>query len=208
MNKTKIKILNSALLLFNQYGSIDVILQKIADESGISLGNLTYHFKNKEEIIISLFNIVDEETKELLNEITISLSEDKILDIEYKLFEFQEKYRFLFLDTINLIKVSDEVAFKFRESVKSQVDLIVALMNVGVLMETFIAEKQEGNFIQLAKIIWNVYFNRVSREEITGEKYDLVMLANDLWIIIEPYLTTKGKTVYGSLIEKRFFKVL
>ena len=43
---TKQKILDTSLELFNKNGISNVRLQQIADETGISLGNLAYHFNN------------------------------------------------------------------------------------------------------------------------------------------------------------------
>jgi AcrR family transcriptional regulator len=51
---TKQKILDSSLQLFNDNGISNTRLQQIADESGISVGNLAYHFSNKEAITESL----------------------------------------------------------------------------------------------------------------------------------------------------------
>jgi AcrR family transcriptional regulator len=44
-------ILRKALLLFNEQGYMEVGMRQIARELDISPGNLTYHFKKKEEIL-------------------------------------------------------------------------------------------------------------------------------------------------------------
>ncbi|MFV0380997.1 MAG: TetR/AcrR family transcriptional regulator [Breznakia sp.] len=51
---TKKDILFTAKTLFNTYGYNQVSLRDIADVLQISVGNLTYHFKRKEDIIESL----------------------------------------------------------------------------------------------------------------------------------------------------------
>lgn len=51
MNNTKTKILTAALHLFNQHGLVNVRLQQIANEVGISVGNLAYHYYSKEAIV-------------------------------------------------------------------------------------------------------------------------------------------------------------
>jgi len=45
MSATKQKILKQSLQLFNELGISNVSLRDIADEAGISVGNLQYHFK-------------------------------------------------------------------------------------------------------------------------------------------------------------------
>jgi AcrR family transcriptional regulator len=54
--KTKDKILAASLALFNEQGIRAVTTNHIAEEIGISPGNLYYYFKNKEEILRALFS--------------------------------------------------------------------------------------------------------------------------------------------------------
>ena len=59
--ETQIRIIETALRLFNEYGTSAVSTNRIAEACGISKGNLHYHFKTKNEIIEAIFrNIVDE----------------------------------------------------------------------------------------------------------------------------------------------------
>ena len=54
--QTKEWILDTACHLFNEHGTAAISTKRIAKEMGISPGNLYYHFKNKEEIILALFD--------------------------------------------------------------------------------------------------------------------------------------------------------
>ncbi len=201
MNKTKLKILLSALKLFNEAGTIKIIIQKIADEAGISIGNLTYHFKNKEAIIVGLFDIVSKDVDDIFLEMPLIPSEEEVVQIELKLFEIQNKYRFMFLDTLSLIKVSPQIADKFRANMEHQVNLIYSLMNLGVVMKTYKEEPYEGYFMQLSKVIWNLYFNRITRSEVMSEDYGLVELGKDIWMIIQPCLTDEGREKYKAILD-------
>jgi AcrR family transcriptional regulator len=53
--KTQDRILDAALVLFNEQGTAAVSTNHIAAEINISPGNLYYHFRNKEDIIKALF---------------------------------------------------------------------------------------------------------------------------------------------------------
>ena len=63
---TKIKILATALQLFNNEGEAQVSSVDIASVMGISPGNLYYHYKGKDEIIAALFEDFDEEIRQVL----------------------------------------------------------------------------------------------------------------------------------------------
>ncbi|MGL6348890.1 MAG: TetR/AcrR family transcriptional regulator [Aeromonas sp.] len=54
--KTKDRIIHSATELFNDQGERNVTTNHIAAHMGISPGNLYYHFRNKEDIIHSIFD--------------------------------------------------------------------------------------------------------------------------------------------------------
>jgi AcrR family transcriptional regulator len=59
--ETQALIINTALRLFNEHGSGAVSTNRIAEACDISKGNLHYHFKNKKEIIQSIFKCIDDE---------------------------------------------------------------------------------------------------------------------------------------------------
>ena len=66
-SKTKEKILKTALGLFNNEGESAVSAVDIACVMGISPGNLYYHYKGKDEIIIQLFRDFEEEIRQVLS---------------------------------------------------------------------------------------------------------------------------------------------
>jgi AcrR family transcriptional regulator len=101
--KTRDRILECALQLFNQQGEPNVSTLEIANELDISPGNLYYHFHGKEPLVMELFERFQNELAPLLDP-----PADARLDAEdYWLFlhlivERLSHYRFLFQDLSNL----------------------------------------------------------------------------------------------------------
>jgi AcrR family transcriptional regulator len=52
---TQVRIVDAALELFNEHGSAAISTNRVAAHCGISKGNLHYHFRNKQEIVRSVF---------------------------------------------------------------------------------------------------------------------------------------------------------
>ena len=101
--KTRDRILQCALQLFNEQGEPNVSTLEIATEMGISPGNLYYHFHGKEPLVLELFERFQAELAPLLDP-----PDDVELGVEdYWLFlhlivEQLAQYRFLFQDLSNL----------------------------------------------------------------------------------------------------------
>jgi|SRR5271165_6733497 len=53
--RTRERILQTALAMFNQFGELTVATTSIAFEMGISPGNLYYHYPSKDAIVADLF---------------------------------------------------------------------------------------------------------------------------------------------------------
>lgn len=107
--KTKDRILQISLQLFNERGERSVTTNHIAAELGISPGNLYYHFRNKHEIIKELMYQYQVETLEML-----SLPEDRPLTTNDKINYFQVlsgqlwSYRFIHRDVYHLVESNED----------------------------------------------------------------------------------------------------
>ena len=68
MLDTKNRIIAESKVLFFELGIANTRLQQIADASGISVGNLAYHFKNKEAIVETVYENLFEELSVILSQ--------------------------------------------------------------------------------------------------------------------------------------------
>lgn len=107
--KTKERILQLSLQLFNERGERSVTTNHIAAELNMSPGNLYYHFRNKNEIIKELMEKYQQQTLDML-----ALPDDRVLDANDKIHYFQVlssqlwAYRFLHRDVYHLVESNED----------------------------------------------------------------------------------------------------
>jgi AcrR family transcriptional regulator len=115
MSKTKDRILEAAISTFNEHGVANVRLQQIADAADISVGNLAYHFKNKEAIVSHVYDFIFSEFSEILSDylfIENFQGLDRNLEQYYAFFM---KYRFFFTDMFEIERNYPDILEKWHK---------------------------------------------------------------------------------------------
>jgi AcrR family transcriptional regulator len=188
---TKSVILDTAVRLFNQHDSQSVSTNRIAAEMSISVGNLYYHFNNKEDIIRTLYDRMAAEVDALWSEIgnpTISrlreIFEQQIQQMwEYRFFQ-RERLALLNRDPL-LSKKNHAVRQRRREEIEA---IMNGLIDAGVLSEPEDAETIPA----LVKAIWIVSENWLTFLELEGisvNRKNIRAGADLIMQIFRPYLT-------------------
>lgn len=121
--KTRDRILNASLALFNSVGEPNVTTLLISDELDISPGNLYYHFKSKGDIVEELFDSYELEMADLLavpEDADISLDQQSFF--LHLLFETVARYRFLYQDLVNVLSRYDQLQTRFKRILKKKTE--------------------------------------------------------------------------------------
>ena len=95
---TYTRIINASLALFNEEGERNISTNHIAAHLGISPGNLYYHFRNKDEIIVQLFKRYSEALLVYLNEAVLPSNVEDSINYMAGIYDVMWEYRFLFSD--------------------------------------------------------------------------------------------------------------
>lgn len=204
MNKTKQRILEAALNLFNDIGYQQVTIRMIALELKMSSGNLNYHFKKREDLLEALyFQMVTDfdQRVEDLAETDISFYQIKT-DIRSSM-ERMVQYKFIWTDLYNLLKLSDKIFDHFSTVNKKRVEgnlyLFDRLNKMGLMRKA----KIPGEYEMLAQRMVNfgdtwIYSSEIYRLKNTKEYID--SQSNTMITMLYPYLTPEGEKAYLETI--------
>lgn len=206
--KTKDRILQISLQLFNERGERSVTTNHIAAELGISPGNLYYHFRNKHEIIKELMYQYQVETLDML-----SLPEDRPLTTNDKISYFQVlsgqlwSYRFIHRDVYHLVESNEDfkkIYPRFAGQVMQQGQKIYqAFVDAGLMKMT--PSEIEALIINLWIVLTNwtnfLYMSgHISDNNHLEEKW--VWQALRQMVFLEgPYLIGESRATYEQLLE-------
>lgn len=207
--ETRKKILQAATKLFNSKGVADVTLRDISDKTGISIGNLAYHFKNKDAIILELYSQMEEERNALLSKVQFIPSFENIHEQVLSILELSLKYKFFYVSTLYLVRSYPSIAKLHREYVNSHIAYIKAMLDYSVGVGNLHAEEVTGYYERLSEVVWSTLHFWLLQEEIRGKKTHQIDEARKvMWDLVYPHLTDKGrKKVAGMMNEVSSKKV-
>lgn len=113
--RTRERILELSLRLFNDFGEPNITTTVIAEEMNISPGNLYYHFRNKDDIVNSIFAQFEEEIVRMLS--VPSGGRNTMQDVWlylHHLFELVWRYRFFYRDLSDLLSRNRTLELQFK----------------------------------------------------------------------------------------------
>ena len=199
----KHKILDASLRLFNENGINNVRLQQIADETGISVGNLAYHFNNKEAITKSLIaNVISPLQKTVKKQYG---KFDSLNDLDFFFKEFYELctiYRFFNFDILEL-----------KRNFPALYELLQPLFNkvthqLERRLELYVQQQllsKESNIKNIASNTWLLMFFLPVEAQVTGKStISENQYRRRLWDYLMPYFTSEGSVEFNTTIALAF----
>jgi AcrR family transcriptional regulator len=202
ISDTKQKILDASLQLFNENGINNVRLQQIADETGISVGNLAYHFNNKEAITESLINNVIDCLQESLKKYG---THESLIDLDLFFKEFYKlciEFRFFNFDIL-------EIKRNFPDTYQSLQPLFNKVkLQLERRFELFLQQRllqKEANLKYIAADTWLFMFFIPAEGQLNGKGATSENLyRRRIWDYITLHFTPRGITEFNAVVEPEF----
>lgn len=200
MNSTKRKILSTSLQLFNERGISNVSLRTISDELGISVGNLQYHFKKREDIVEALYFELVEEINGISFEPGPNLLQS-VMQISTAVFTKMYENHFFLLDFVAITRNNQKIKNHYAELSKRRehefLQVVGLLIQHSVFREERLKNEYQGLFKQI-EMMSNFWFSSVliHADELKAscvEEYKQ-MIARSTY----PYLTVGGREMFAK----------
>lgn len=194
---TKKRILKAALSNFNKLGYFNVRLHHIADTANMSVGNMAYHFQHK----VELFNILFEEWQKqqdfLLADIHLTPIFENFDTFLEETYQLQQQYRFLYLDQLELIRMSPEVKASYQEyfqNQQEQLDILLTLYHARGVMD-WKNQNPQLVALKIRRSIDNWLIIQLVEGKLTTS---LQEFQEYIWSELTPYFTHIGQAEYNE----------
>ncbi len=208
MKKTKGKILDTSLELFNTFGLSRVTLRTIAKEMGISQGNLNYHFKKRNDIIETLYFQLVQNIDHSMTNIQQSKNVLQLLvSISQTIMSNFYEYRFFLLDFVQIMRENKKIKTHYSELTvqrEQQFSILFNLLIENDLMRKEILPNEYKNLYKRFQVLGDFW---ISDAEILNSKITKKTISTYSEILTQaifPYLTSKGQKEYHSLVVSEF----
>ena len=197
--KTRDKIIQASIELFNEQGERNVTTNHIAAHLGISPGNLYYHFRNKEDIILSIY---EEYARNLLLDTFPQVNpETKPLDtiILYMdaVFQALMKFRFFYANLPVLLAKNPLLHEKYVEvqhTISKRLSEMLEALRAADMM-TF-EDDELADIVSILRLINTFWLSFYQTQNENTEINDSVFFDGVLKILvlIRPYITESAKS--------------
>lgn len=193
---TKTRILDCAKELFKEQGYNTVSMRSIAETLGISVGNLTYHFKKKEELIEALIfkdiQSYEDSLGKIQNINDLNAYFHHLLSVQSRLSFYFDSYSQLSQTSSVLRENQLQMMKNLKKTLSSGLD---ALHRNGLIRP----EEYKDQYNDVIKILVTLLLFRLTGEERRICKNDSEKTVRTLWSFLHLYLTEEGAAQLKAL---------
>ena len=147
--KTNEKIIDKALTLFTEKGVDQVSSLEISQSLNISYGNLTYHFKKKDDIVLALYAQMQQSLNTSINRLVQCIFEETFYPkLVNEIFDVIWNYRFIYLNINSLMNQFEFIC----ESEKSYYATRIKILNRAkkyLIQEGYLKPEINNNYESL-----------------------------------------------------------
>lgn len=204
MTKRQEEIIKISITLFNKRGLGNVKLNDITVALKISLGNLTYYYKTKKDLIASIIDYMSEDRLKLSAKSDDYLLDNNWIDLVKGYLHFQLKYAFFYRDVLDLYALNKEAKSLCENEINSVILFIKNSIDSAIDKGYLISEPREGLYDGLAHNVWSIIQSWFIKRAVFGS--DNVGLNEPFLFIMNlyyPYTTKSGLDIINQLRARK-----
>jgi AcrR family transcriptional regulator len=201
---TRQKILDKALEMFNERGIEYVGLRELSAALAMRVGNVTYYFATKDELVYQIAQLLTQANSEWINE-KDGLTMLDFLGSLREVYKNHVRFRGILLSIVHLVKQNPKIAEAFRQSqnvrragigsnlqvlardgyleIANEADLRLLVSGISIISRYWISEATINN-------------SQLSEVEEIGQALRLVAK------MLMPHATAKGRSDIDEFLEK------
>lgn len=182
---TRARIIEAAVVLFNDRGTKRVTTNHIAEAAGISPGNLYYHFRNKEEIIRNILehmNTFGQKEFARIQEKHVPGSPEGLAETFIMIQKFNWKYRFFKRELTALVMGDQDLRKQFEEINRAHLALIRGSIEEAIAAG-FMSRLDDPIISLLTEEIWLVNLFWLNYLEVGGEEVNDATLRRGIEVL-------------------------
>lgn len=194
---TRQKIMNTAKVLFNQKGFNVVSIGDISSELGISKGNLTYYFKKKEDIMEAILD----DSAARMDPPTVPKTLAEMDDLFIHMQNVVQENAFYFWHHTQLSQLSNRIQKQqnavYQRNIAIFKHAFTTMHSDGLIREEDVPYEYDSviDSLLLTSIYW-LQFCTLKQESSPQTSFH-----KQMWTVMLPLLTKKGKTALKSIIK-------
>ena len=165
------RILDASLKLFNEQGFHNVASLRIAMYMGISPGLLSYHFRNKNDILQALFPRLDNALKKVM-EMEVTHAAPEAIDRTHYVLRILWAYRFFFIELLQISPQDEGLLASYEKLEDHVLDMMQQSFDVRIAEGTMKAPPQPNTTRLLARAIWVIWLDWIRREQLHHPKQE------------------------------------
>ena len=192
---TQNRIIDASITLFNGEGTSSVSLNRIAEQAGISKGNLHYHYSSREEIILAIWRQIELEMNMWIDN-TSNPTIDNVAEMTLRQFRLIWRYRFFYRELNVLLSKDPELRYRFVKVRKQRINVIKkfvrSLAENGVL-QADLSDLELEDLIKTSWVVSDFWLSYISVEE---DRIDIAVMQEGYRLILqlfEPVLTPEAR---------------
>lgn len=194
---TKDRILDAALVLFNDEGLETVSTRRIAQALGISQGNLCYHFPHKDQIVEALYQRLRDEFSRLLGAMQAQdLSFEGLSIASYEMLRVQYRYKFLMLNFVQVMRQYPAIQADFQAlfaARRQELSRFYQVLAAKGWLRDDIPPEQFDFLSRSQYILGNFWMAEAEIQDSSDDQSRVAFYTRLLASLIWPYLSAEGR---------------